>query len=369
MNGGVRVLIIVSFANLAGAQIAALRLARGLRDRGHDPKVLFLYEQGVIKSPDHPYEVVLPTARPGAGGYMRISIELARILRRDKPDLVLTFLPLANTLGQAAALLAGVRRRVVSHRMPVNTAAPVLRGLDTLWAWLGFYTGVVTVSESVRTTCSHYPAWLLKRTVVVHNGLRAWTPSHLDRTEARRRFAIPDDKYVLVAVGRLAQQKNYPFMLRVVQRLDNVLLVVAGDGVLRREIEAEIATLGIGDKVKLLGSVARADVPDLLAAADVFVQTSTYEGQSNAILEALQNRTPIVAHDIPEQRETIAEPDGCAAGALVPLEDLDAWVAAIEKLRHDTGLVQTAREIAVRRAKLFTYETMVAGFERALIGK
>src|SRR5688572_14096083 len=96
-----RILIIVSFANLAGAQIAAVRLARGLRDRGHDPKVLFLYERSRLTGADHPYEVVLPIAEPGAVSYLRIAFSLMRIVRREKPDLVLTFLPLANVLGQA----------------------------------------------------------------------------------------------------------------------------------------------------------------------------------------------------------------------------------------------------------------------------
>ena len=98
--------------------------------------------------------------------------------------------------------------------MPVNTASPLLRALDTIWAKLGIYTNVVAVSESVRTTCRHYPEQLQARTVVVHNGLRGWRPSELSRAEARGRFDVRDDAYLLVAVGRLVEQKNYPFMLR-----------------------------------------------------------------------------------------------------------------------------------------------------------
>ncbi len=70
---GRRILILVSFVNLAGAQIAALRLARGLRDRGHDPRVVFLYEVTPIPSPDHPYEVLLAKAQPGVAATSRSS--------------------------------------------------------------------------------------------------------------------------------------------------------------------------------------------------------------------------------------------------------------------------------------------------------
>jgi glycosyltransferase involved in cell wall biosynthesis len=364
MSDRIRILIVLSLANSGGAQMAALRLARGLRDRGHDPQVLFLYERNAIDAPDHPYEVLLPTARPGIGGYARIARDLYRRIRQKRPDLVLTFLPLAHVLGQTAARLAGVDKRVVSHRTPVNTANPLLRHLDTLSAWSGNYTGVVAVSESVRATCRHYPAWLRDRTVTVHNGLHDLHPSALTRAEARRRFDVVDT-FLLVAVGRLAEQKNYPLMLDIAERLDQATLLIAGDGPLRGELQTMIARRGLGEKIRLLGLVARSEIPDLLAAADVFIQTSTYEGQSNSVLEALQSSLPVIAHDIPEQRETIADSDGTVAGALVPLDDTNAWVAAIERLRSDPHAARTAREIATRRAQLFRYDKMITGFERA----
>ena len=362
-----KLFIVVSFANFAGAQIAALRLARGLRDRGHDPRVVFLYQQAAVDSPDHPYDVLIPKTRPSPPDYARMAAKLTALVRSEKPDLVLTFMPLANVIGQATARATGVRRRVVSHRMPVGAATPVMRKLDALWARLGVYTQVVAVSDSVRESCAHYPEKLLAHTGVVHNGLRNWQPSTLGNAAARAKFAVPDGVIALVAVGRFAGQKNYPFMLKVMSRIDNALLLVAGEGPLRPAIEETIRTLGIQDRVRLLGSVARPDIPHLLAAADIFIQTSTYEGQSNSILEAMQAGAPIMAHDIPEQRETIADPDGAVAGALLPLEDLDAWVAAAERLRSDPSAVAKAKAVAERRSRLFTYDAMVAGFEKALL--
>lgn len=366
MSSSQRILIVVSFANLAGAQIAAVRLARGLRDRGHDPKVVFLYEQGPVVGADHPYEVVLPTASPGVGGYCRIAARLWQIIRREKPDVVLTFLPLANVLGQAAALTNGVRRRMVSHRMPIHTAGSFLRQMDLLWAWLGVYTGVVAVSESVRATCCHYPENLRERVVVVHNGLRDFRPSALTREEARRRFNIVGNRKVMVAMGRLARQKNYPFMLKLMSRLDTVELYIAGEGPLRPQLEQLIKDYGIADKVRLMGAVARQDIPDLLAAADIFIQTSLYEGQSNSILEALYAGLPVLANDIPEQRETLAEADGTTAGRLMPVDDLDAWTAAVNELASSTTVVAGAKETAKRRAEIFKFDTMISGFEQAL---
>ena len=366
MTSGRRILILVSFVNLAGAQIAALRLARGLRDRGHDPRVVFLYQVSPIAEPDHPYEVLLTRHQPGTAGYLSIVGAVFRLVREERPAVVLTFMPFASVLGQAAAALSRAELRVISHRVPVGTIRPVWRALDSVWAWLGVYTDVVAVSESVRKGCRAYPAWLRKRAVVVHNGLFAWRPSRLDRKDARGLFHVGDGDLALVAVGRLAPQKNYALLLRVLRRIDNAILLIAGDGPQRTDLETMATNLGVADRVRFLGALPRDAVPDLLAAGDVFVQSSTFEGQSNALLEALQAGLPIIAHDVPEQRETIAEDDGATAGELVPLDDVDAWVAAIERLRNDGAAVRAAREIAARRARLFGFDEMVSGFERIL---
>jgi glycosyltransferase involved in cell wall biosynthesis len=363
---GRRILMVVSFANTAGAQIAALRLARGLRERGWDPCVVFLYQQVAIDTPYHAYEVVLPIVKPSARQYLSIARAVVRLLRHERPDAVLTFLPLAHAIGQAAALLAGVRRRIAAHRMPIDTAQKPLRMVDLIYAWAGVYTDATAVSRSVLKSCARYPAGLKCRIPVIYNGLLDWTPSSLSPNEARRRLGIPDDRHVIVAVGRFVAQKNYPLLVRIIERLEDVLLVIAGDGPLRAEIEKDIVLRGLDRRILRLGNVIRPEIPHLVAAGDLFVQTSTYEGNSNSILEALRSRAVVVAHDIPEQREVLTAPDGRVAGALVPLNDVNAWVETIRRLLADPGAREAAREVADERSVLFRYDRMLDDYEALL---
>lgn len=362
-----KIAIFVSFANVGGAQIAALRLAHGLAGRGHDVSVRFLYEKLNVNSEDHPHEVVLKSASPGLAGHLKIASRVYSTLKAEKPDVVLTFLPLACVVAQTCAWLAGIKTRVASHRMPINTATPVMQKLDLLMAWTGLYTKVVCVSTAVRDACKAYPKHLFDSAVVVFNGLLDFKPSKLSKQDARHKFGIADGRFALVALGRFAHQKNYPLMLDAVARLEGVQLVIAGDGPLRSDLEAQIARLATQDKVTLLGNVKREDIPDLLHAGDLFLQTSTYEGQSNTVLEALAAGLPMVLHDVPEQRETIEDPQTRAlAGELVPLNDTDRWVAAIEQLRSSPGERAKAAAQALHQTGLFTFERMISGFESAL---
>ena len=108
-----------------GAQEALLRLARELRARGHDVETWFLYEKSSLYRNEEGIRVLLPEASPGASGYLRILGRLVRQLKAHRPDAVISFLPLANSLGQMASRLAGVRRRVASQRNPYWSYSPL----------------------------------------------------------------------------------------------------------------------------------------------------------------------------------------------------------------------------------------------------
>jgi len=357
-----RILIIGTMTSPSGAPIAALRLAAGFAERGHPTEALFLYDRDGVEGGDHPYRCLLPRPPHGTGDFAAIWRGLRDAIRAFRPDAVLTFLPLASVLGAAAARAAGVPVRIVSHRVPRDTYSAPMRALDTLSAWAGDYTDVIAVSAQVGRSCAAYPGWLKQRVAVVYNGLKGFTPSPLDQAAARARLGLPAQAMLAVAVGRLDRQKNYPMLITAMQGADPAVhLAIAGEGADRDAIAAQIAALGLEQRVTLLGSLPRGDIPHLLAAADLFVQPSLFEGQSNALLEALHAGLPCYVSDAPEQIETVQGPDGAMAGAILPMHDSAAWRAALGRAAG-LGDDPAVRAAIAERVQTFTFDRMMQGF-------
>ncbi|MGH7392610.1 MAG: glycosyltransferase, partial [Candidatus Rokuibacteriota bacterium] len=138
-------------------------------------------------------------------------------------------------------------------------------------------------------------------------------------------------------VGRLDPVKDQAGLIRAFAGLArehaDVRLIVAGDGPCRADLETLAASLGLGDRVLLLGE--RRDVPRVLAALNVFVLPSVAEGISNTILEAMATGLPVIATRVGGNPELVE--DG-VNGFLVPRRDPDALRAAMARYVDDPHL-------------------------------
>lgn len=365
-----KVAVLGSMTDPSGAPLAALRLAAGFAERGYSTSVAFLYDRVPIEGGDHPYTTMLARPPASLGDYVRMLMGLWQWFRRERPTVLITFLPLASVLGCWVARFAGVPVRIVSHRVPRSTYTPAMRRLDTMSARWGAYTGVVAVSKSVAASCGAYPNRLKRRMTVIYNGLRGFQASPLAKDEARRRLGLPVEVVLAVAVGRLDRQKNYPVLLEALARTDErVHLAVAGEGGDRQSIEALIVRLGLDSRVHLLGAIPRSEIVHLLRAGDLFVQPSLFEGQSNALLEALHAGLPCFVSDAPEQVETVSADDGRIAGAVLGTHDAEAWSQALRRFDASRWLDDEGANIVRGRAGVFTYQRMMDAFEGLVADK
>ncbi len=125
-------------------------------------------------------------------------------------------------------------------------------------------------------------------------------------------FVLPDQRFI-TSVGRLMPPKGHRFLIAampyLIQKFENIRLLMAGDGDLRSSLEQLSQDIKVRDTIIFLGS--RNDVPDILALSEVFVLPSVSEGTSMALLEAMAASMPIVATDIPGNRAVLRHGYNC----------------------------------------------------------
>ncbi|MBN8929044.1 MAG: glycosyl transferase family 1 [Rhodospirillales bacterium 69-11] len=166
------------------------------------------------------------------------------------------------------------------------------------------------------------------KVTVLRNGVdTALFRPPVDREAARAALGVAGP--TLVSVGGLIERKGHHRTIAAIASLPGTTLLIAGEGPDRPRLEAMIAGLGLGDRVRLLGAVPHHDLPALYGAADASVLASSREGWANVLLESMACGTPVVASPIWGNPEVVRVP---AAGLIAPEITADALAATIRRL-------------------------------------
>jgi glycosyltransferase involved in cell wall biosynthesis len=164
----------------------------------------------------------------------------------------------------------------------------------------------------------------------------------------------------VLTVARLHEQKGHAYLLAAAAQVPDATFVLAGDGPLRAPLEAQARELGISGRCLFLGH--RTDVQDLLAAADLLVLPSLWEGLPVSVLEGMAAGLPIVATAIGGTDEAVTHE---LNGLLVPPRDAGALASAICRVRGDAVLAERlARAGRERVEREFSSEVMAGNVMR-----
>jgi glycosyltransferase involved in cell wall biosynthesis len=301
----------------------------------------------------------VPPLPLGLGGARLVPL-LARLLRRESPDLFHAHLsaPLAAKWGLSAAVLARVPTVATVQLVPSFEPDRAARlQLRVLAAGVDRY---IAVSEDIARELSTRFRWPARKIEVVPNAVDVERFQRRRSDDLRAELSGGRDLPIVLTCARLDDQKGHPVLFRAAAEIPDAIFALAGDGPLRGELEAEVARLGLGDRVVFLGR--RSDVPDLLAACDVFALPSLYEGTSLAVLEAMAAGRAVVSSSIGGTDELIE--DG-VSGLLVAPGDATALGGAIERLLGDPELRASMAARARERARAeFTRQEMAKRVER-----
>jgi glycosyltransferase involved in cell wall biosynthesis len=379
----VNVLYVIDSLDRGGSEQSLVELVGALMPLGVTPTVF------VLRESPHGLE---PTVRAlgcdlvhaKASAPPRRLTQLRRVIAATEPDVVHTSLFESDQIGRVAALRSGAR--VVTSL--VNTLDdPARRDNPAIRPWKlrlvsridGFTARHFThhfhaVSHTVARSAIAAFGLPPERITVIERGRdvsRLGEPSAERRQRVRAALGIAPTDEVVLAVGRQEHQKGHRFLLAAFEQLaaarrSAVLLVAGRVGASTAELERQRAASPVAERIHLLGM--RPDVPDLLAAADVFALPSLYEGLPGALIEAMGLARSIVASDIDPVRELV-EPD--VSAMLVPPGDTAALAAALVRCLDDEPvarrLAASARDAFLARFTLHrSAEKMVMLYERVL---
>ena len=300
-----------------------------------------------------------------AGKYQLFSgaRRFARLIRETAPALVHTALFRSDQIGRLAcrwtgtpivSSLVNVSYEPVRLRENPRLSArklDILRRVDAFSArWVHRFHAV---SQTVLDSNCHHLKIATERVEVIPRGrvIDQFQPPGEDACkQLKTDLGISQRSPVFLNVGRLVDQKGQAHLIRAMARLHEDLpmahLLLAGDGWNREPLQRLADELEIANNISFLGT--RGDIPALLAASDIFVFPSLYEGLPGALVEAMLAGKPIIASDIPEVREVIQTG---THGILCPATDDRALAAAMLQLANDSKRRQQFARCARQTAR------------------
>lgn len=357
-----RVVHYVDSTVFGGAEQVMLQLLRGLPRERWTP-MLYCHDGADLARLVEPAGAagvecrIVPAPRGIAD--VRAWRTFVRQLRADRPRLFHAHLgwPLSARHGILAARLASVPKVVATAHLYVDVG-DVRWPRAKLWAQRSMVDRYIAVSREVATRFEQQLGVPAAKLTVVRNGIDV--PPTLPTAPALRDELLAGSVGpLLLTIARLHPQKGHEHLLRAARELPEAIVALAGDGPERDRLQAMARELGIDARVRFLGH--RTDVAALLAACDIFVLPSLYEGLPLSVLEAMAAGRPVVATRVGGTDEAI---DEGVTGRLVPPADPGALAAALRELIDDrAALERLARAGRAAAERHFSVGAMVRGVE------
>jgi glycosyltransferase involved in cell wall biosynthesis len=347
----VKILILIRSWNRGGAERQCALTARELARRGHNVQAVSVYAGGCFASMAaqhgaavmslgrrHKYDVIAPFIR------------LKRLVRDFAPDVIYSFMPLANIVSvlvrgasPAAACVWGVRATAMAPEV-YGIASRLSVGLER--RLIAAPEALICNSDASRQELS---PWRSANVFVVENGIdtQHFSPAPTQRATARRQLGVDDDSLLVGIVGRLDPMKDHQTFLEAAALLARhepvIRFVVAGGsaGPARALLQQHAQQLGIAERIAWLDSSD--DVVSTYRALDVLVSSSAFgEGFSNVIAEAMACGVPVVATHVGDAARLIGG-TGLAVRPKSPQCLADAVKSMLQSDLRDRGLAARSR--------------------------
>lgn len=320
-----KVLILINALGVGGAETAVVNLADELIRKGHIVKIVCLSEPILVRPKSNNIELTSLNVESNTDLF-KAYFKLRDIVNTFKPHVVHSHLFRANFLARLLKFsLSSPKIICTEHSTSVTSYKRVIayRLTDAL-------ADMNTNVSDAAVECYIKEGAVRKGNMItVKNGvnLSEYCFDEIIRKKTRKALLVQEKK-VILAVGRLSPEKDYPNLINAISILnksrDDFIVFIVGDGSLRENLFSITRSLSLDNVIKFLGS--RNDVKNLMQAADVYVMSSLWEGLPMVLLEAMACERTIVATDCGGNRDLVGE-----NGFIVPTQDPERLALAIEE--------------------------------------
>ena len=336
MSAKRRIVHLISSLESGGCENMLSRTLPLLNDNEYEQIVITLFRPGSLAAQLEKNGVRVVTLHlrrlTDFGGLRRLIVEIAAL----QPSLVLTYLFHADLIGRLY-----VQQRIAAPVVPfLRTTYNFARYWPArLFEWItrGFAHHYLANSQSVKAHYTRHFGVADQAVTVIPNGIDVEVFDEAEGAEVVQELALPDNRFVVTCVANLAKNKGHRYLLEAFEQVlrahPNAWLLLVGEGAEERALRSQIEGHAAQRSIIFLGR--RSDVPNILAASDVFVLPTFFEGMSNAVQEAMAARLSVVTTDIPENKVLITHRD---TGLLVPTQDTQSLAAALMELADDQSL-------------------------------
>jgi glycosyltransferase involved in cell wall biosynthesis len=380
---------LIESLNVGGAENLAVQIAGQLHERGCESHLIVLWGDGPLSDRIHPgVHVHYPDitrssiANPFAfAGSIKSGLStIADLLTQHEIQVLQTHLPGSNFWGLALALKKIVRVIPTIHNNQEFRYYDDDPALRVFLRRMAYYfvvrkgAATIAVSEAVKQSMLQQ-LWgndaLAERIIAVTNGV--FIPeliSDHEKQQVRQQFGVPDGVPLLVAAGRLDDQKNFGDLIASAnllhQRGVDFHLIIAGEGPHRQALEEAVATAGLSQKVQLPGVVD--DIPRFFMSADLLVFSSLWEGLPLVLLEGMAAGLPTVGNAIDGLSEVLVDGEH---GRLVKPRHVEAFADAVAAALADPDQLRQwgiqSRNLVTQKYNFTTMVDKIEALYRSVI--
>ena len=363
-----KVVLLTRDLKYGGAQRQLVVLAKGLHARGHKVVVAQFYSGGPLEQELLEAGVrIRPLQKRGRWDLLPFLLQLARLMREERPEILYSYLVdlvtlILKLLFPSTKIVWSIR----SSNVDLSTVDWLRRVISKMTFRLSRFADVVIANSRAGGNDHIALGYPRGKTVVIPNGIdtQRFCPDPEARRHVRSEWGIQDHEEVIGIVGRLDPEKDYPTFLQaaslLTQKRNHLRFVCVGAGPAEYRDSLHRLTQSLKLTEHVIWPGGRSDMPAVFNALDLLVSSSTTEGFSNVIAEAMACGVPCVATNVGDSAWLMGN-----TGEVVPPRDPDALTKALGKLLDQRP--HTPMQIRRRIVEQFSVEKLVADTEEVLL--